>query len=94
MINFASEDVSLLDDPNVMLLANSVYDLVTKIGMPEAELVLCNFAYYLADAPKNNSIYMAMLEMQEDVRKHGDLPVPMHIRNAPTKLMKELGYGK
>jgi putative ATPase len=62
--------------------------------MPEAELILCNLAYYLARAPRDNSIYMAMLAMKKDIKEYGNLPVPMHIRNAPTRLMKELGYGK
>ncbi len=61
--------------------------------MPEAELQLCWLAYYLARAPKDNRVYVAMKKMQEDVREFGNLPVPLHIRNAPTGLMRELGYG-
>lgn len=62
------------------------------MGMPEAELPLCMVAYALARAPKDNGAYMAMKRMHQDIAKHGGLPVPLHIRNAPTGLMKEAGY--
>ena len=89
MLNFAAEDVGIAD-PHALVYANTVFEICQKMGMPEAELILCNLAYYLAQAPRDNSVYMAMLDMQKDVKHYGNLPVPMHIRNAPTKLMKEL----
>lgn len=92
MINFASEDVDLVD-PLAMIMANSVYDICEKMGMPECELPLCKLAYHLAEAPKWNSVYMAMNAMHADVQKYGNLSVPLHLRNAPTWLMKEAGYG-
>lgn len=91
MMNFASEDIY---DPQAIILTNSVYDIVEKMGMPECELPLLNVAYYLANAPKNNSVYMAMREMHRDIHEYGNLNVPIHLRNAPTALMKEVGYGK
>lgn len=91
MINFASEDVF---DPQAIILANSVYDICEKMWMPECELPVLNLAYYLADLPKNNSVYMAQIAMHRDLQDFGNLPVPMHLRNTPTKLMKNLGYGK
>lgn len=91
MMNFASEDVF---DPQAIILANSVYEICTKMWMPESELPMLNLAYYLADLPKNNAIYMAQKSMHEDLKNFGNLPVPKHLRNAPTKLMKEIGYGK
>jgi putative ATPase len=91
MMNFASEDIY---DPQAIILTNSVYEICEKMGMPECELPLLNAAYYLADAPKDNRIYRAMQQMHEDIQVHGNLDVPLHLRNAPTKLMKEAGYGK
>lgn len=91
MMNFASEDVF---DPQAIMLANSVYEICEKMGMPECELPMLNLAYYLADLPKNNAIYMAQMAMHEDLQNFGNLAVPMHLRNAPTKLMKDIGYGK
>lgn len=93
MLNFAAEDVGL-SDPQALVLANAVYDVCEKMGMPEAELPLCEVAYYLAAAPRDNRVYLAMRKMQKDVREHGNLPIPMHLRNAPTELMREMGYGK
>lgn len=93
MINFASEDVGLAD-PLAMIMANSVYDICEKMGMPECELPMCKLAYHLAAAPRDNSVYMAMNAMHRDIREYGNLPVPLHLRNAPTALMKEAGYGK
>lgn len=93
LMNFASEDVGIAD-PQALILANTAYDVCEKMGMPECELPLLEVAVYLARAPKDNSVYMAMSAMHEDVRKYGNLPVPLHIRNAPTKLMKDFGYGK
>lgn len=91
MMNFASEDIY---DPQAILLANSVYEICEKMGMPECELPLLNVAYYLADAPKDNRIYMAQKAMHADIREYGNLGVPLHLRNAPTELMREIGYGK
>ena len=70
MMNFASEDIY---DPQAIILTNSVYDICEKMGMPECELPLLNVAYYLADAPKNNSIYMAMSAMHRDIHEYGNL---------------------
>lgn len=91
MMNFASEDIY---DPQAIVLANSVYEICEKMGMPECELPLLNVAYYFALAPKDNRIYIAQQAMHEDIREFGNLPVPLHLRNAPTGLMKEAGYGK
>lgn len=86
-MNFASEDVY---DPTAMILANSTYEICEKMGMPECELPLLNLAYYLADLPKNNAIYLAQKAMHEDIQTYGNLPVPIHLRNAPTKLLKDI----
>lgn len=91
MINFASEDVY---SPEAIMLTNSVYEICEKMGMPECELPLINAAYFLADLPKDNRVYMAMQAMHADVREFWNLGVPLHLRNAPTELMKEAGYGK
>lgn len=91
MMNFASEDVF---DPQAIILANSVYEICEKMGMPECELPMLNLAYYLADLPKNNAIYLAQMAMHEDLQNFGNLAVPMHLRNAPTKLMCDIWYGK
>lgn len=93
MIRFASEDIGNAD-PQALILANSVYEACAKVGMPECEIFLIQLAIYLSKAPKDNSAYMAELQIKEDIEKYGNLPVPMNIRNAPTKLMKKLGYGK
>ena len=89
MMNFASEDIY---DTHAIVLTNSVYEICEKMGMPECELPLMNVAYYLADAPKDNRVYMAMQAMHKDIHQHGTLDVPIHLRNAPTELMKEAGY--
>ncbi len=91
MMNFASEDIY---DPQAIILTNSVYDICEKMGMPECELPILNSAYYLASVAKDNSVYMAMQSMHSDIREYGNLWVPLHLRNAPTVLMKEAGYGK
>ena len=93
MVIFASEDVGNAD-PNALSLAIAVKDAVDFVGMPEGWIPLAHGATYLASAPKSNASYMAYLEALEDVKKKGALPVPLHIRNAPTGLMKKLGYGK
>ncbi|MBC7503407.1 replication-associated recombination protein A [Candidatus Gracilibacteria bacterium] len=91
MMNFASEDIY---DTHAIILTNSVYDIVEKMGMPECELPILNAAYYLANVPKDNSLYIAMHMMHDDIREFGNLNVPLHLRNAATALMKEVGYGK
>lgn len=93
MLILAAEDVGLAN-PNALLLAQSTFDAVHKIGNPEARIILSQCAIYLATSPKSNSAYMAIDEALALVKSTGDLPVPLHIRNAPTKLMKELGYAK
>ncbi len=93
MVIFASEDISNAN-PNALLLANACFDAVNKIGYPEARIILAQCATYLASSPKSNASYMAIGEAIEAVHKYGDLPVPLHIRNAPTGLMKKMGYGK
>jgi putative ATPase len=77
-----------------LLLAQSCFEAVNVIGWPESRIILSEAAIYLATSPKSNSAYMAIDEAIAKVREEGDLPVPLHIRNAPTKLMKNLGYGQ
>lgn len=88
----AAEDIGLAN-PNAILLANTVYDVIKKIGMPEGRIPLAECTIYLATSAKSNSAYMAINAALANVRQTGDLPVPLHIRNAPTSLMKEMGYG-
>jgi putative ATPase len=87
----ATEDVGLAN-PNALLLANAAFDAVTKIGWPEGRIPLAQATVYLATSPKSNSAYMGINKALEVVRETGNLPVPLHLRNAPTKLMAELGY--
>ncbi|MBP5306473.1 MAG: replication-associated recombination protein A [Paludibacteraceae bacterium] len=89
----ASEDIGLAN-PNALLLANACFDTVSKIGWPEGRIPLAETTIYLASSPKSNSAYMAINLALEKVRETGNLPVPLHLRNAPTKLMKQLGYGE
>lgn len=93
LLRFASEDIWLADN-NALLLANQVYDAVSKVGMPECWIFLMQLAVYLWRAPKSNLVYKIDNQTKADVQKYGNLPVPMHIRNAPTKMMSELGYWK
>ncbi len=93
LLRFASEDVGNAD-PQAVILANSVYESCQKLGMPECEVFLIQLAIYLSNAPKDNTAYIAENLIKQDIEKFGNLPVPMNIRNAPTKLMSELGYGK
>ena len=92
MLIFASEDIGNAN-PNALLLANATFDAVSKIGYPECRINLSQCAIYLACSAKSNATYMALEYAQEVVKRTGDLPVPLHIRNAPTKLMKQMGYG-
>ena len=92
MLIFASEDIGNAN-PNALLLANATFEAVSKIGYPECRINLSQCACYLACSVKSNATYMALKNAEEAVRRWGDLPVPLHIRNAPTKLMKGMGYG-
>ena len=89
----AAEDIGLAN-PNALLLANAAFDAVMKIGWPEGRIPLAEATVYLATSPKSNSAYAGINSALELVRGTGNLPVPLHLRNAPTKLMKQLGYGK
>jgi putative ATPase len=93
MVIFAAEDIGNAD-PHALPLAIAARDAVHFVGMPEARIPMAQAVTYLATAPKSNASYKAMLAAAEDVKKHGPLPVPLHLRNAPTKMMKGLGYGK
>ncbi len=93
LLILAAEDIGLAN-PNALLIANQGFDAVNKIGWPESRIILSEVTIYLASSPKSNSAYMAINKAQEIVRKTGNLAVPLDLRNAPTRLMKELGYGK
>ncbi len=93
LLILAAEDIGLAN-PNALLLAQSTFDAVHQIGYPESRIILSECTIYLATSPKSNSAYLAIDEAQALVRRTGNLSVPLHIRNAPTKLMKEIGYGK
>jgi putative ATPase len=93
MIRFASEDVGLAD-PQALQTALAAFEAWEKVGPPEAELALVEAAVYLATAPKSNALYLAEMEVKKEIEKTGPLAVPMHIRNAPTGLMKKLGYSR
>lgn len=93
MIRFAAEDVGLAD-PNALQIALAAFESWQKVGPPEAELALAQAAAYLASAPKSNALYRAEKYVKEEIERTGHLPVPLHLRNAPTALMKRLGYGQ
>ena len=93
MVRFASEDVGMAD-PQALQVAVSAMEAFHFVGLPEGCLALAQAAVYLATAPKSNSLYTAYQRVQKDVRESENMPVPLHIRNAPTSLMEELGYGK
>ena len=93
MVRFASEDIGNAD-PRALIIAMSAMEAFKFLGHPEGELAIAQAAVYLSTAPKSNSIYAAYGKVQQAVQKAGSLPVPFHIRNAPTRLMKDLGYGK
>lgn len=93
MLILASEDIGNAN-PTALVLANNCMQAVHQIGYPECRIILSQAATYLASSPKSNASYMAIEEALSEVRKSGDLPVPLHLRNAPTGLMKQLGYGK
>lgn len=92
LVILAAEDIGLAN-PNALLLANATFDALNKIGWPEGRIILSECAVYLANSPKSNSAYKAIAAAMQAVEQTGDLPVPLHLRNAPTKLMKSLGYG-
>ncbi len=92
LVILAAEDIGLAN-PNALLLANATFDALQKIGWPEGRIILSECAIYLATSPKSNSAYLAIDSALETVRQTGNLPVPLHLRNAPTSLMKEMGYG-
>ncbi len=93
IIRFASEDVGN-EKPTGLVLANAAYDTCHKLGMPECDLALAQAVEYLAKAPKSQNVYKAMKKIKQDIQDYPNEGVPMHLRNAPTKLMKELGYGQ
>ena len=92
MLILSSEDIGIAN-PTAFIMANNTFQAVATIGYPESRIILSQCAVYLATSPKSNASYMAIGKAQELVKQTGDLPVPIHLRNAPTKLMKELGYG-
>lgn len=93
IVIFASEDIGNAN-PTAIVMATNCFNAVNVIGYPEAEIILSQCATYLASSPKSNASYMAIKSASQMVRQQGDLPVPLHLRNAPTKLMKNQGYGK
>ena len=93
LVILASEDIGLAN-PNALLLANATFDTIHKIGWPEGRIPLAECTIYLATSPKSNSAYLAINQALDLVEQTGNLPVPLHLRNAPTKLMKEMGYGR
>lgn len=93
MVIFASEDIGMLH-PTALVVANEVFRAVETIGLPECGINLAHAVIYLSKAPKEKKVYEAYMEALKDAREHGNLPVPLVLRNAPTKLMKDLGYGK
>ena len=93
MLILAAEDIGLAN-PNALVIANNCFQAVNVIGNPEARIILSETAVYLAVSPKSNSTYVAINDAMAYVKKTGNLPVPLHLRNAPTKLMKEMDYGK
>jgi putative ATPase len=92
MLILASEDIGNAN-PTALIMANNTFQAVTTIGYPESRIILSQCAVYLATSAKSNASYLAISKAQQLVKQTGDLPVPLHLRNAPTKLMKELGYG-
>jgi len=93
LVILAAEDIGIAN-PNALLLANNCFQAIATIGMPEGRIILSETAIYLATSPKSNSAYMAIKEAQREVQQSGNLSVPLHLRNAPTKLMKDLGYAE
>jgi putative ATPase len=93
LIISAAEDIGVAN-PTALILANNCFQAISAVGWPESRIILAECVVYLSTSPKGNASYMAINNAQAEVKKSGNLPVPLHLRNAPTKLMKELGYGK
>ena len=93
LVILAAEDIGLAN-PNALMLTQAAFDAVNVTGWPESRIILSEITIYLATSPKSNSAYMAINKAQEEVRRSGNLPVPLHLRNAPTNIMKKAGYGK
>jgi putative ATPase len=93
LLILASEDIGLAN-PNALLIANTCFDAIHKIGWPESRIILAETTIYLATSAKSNSAYMAINHAQQEIKRSGDLPVPLHLRNAPTALMKKLDYSR
>ncbi|MBN1585566.1 replication-associated recombination protein A [Candidatus Uhrbacteria bacterium] len=93
LVRFASEDIGLAD-PNALVQANAAFDAVRRLGMPECDVCLAQATAYLARAPKSNAVYVAYGKVRADVAETANEPVPLHLRNAPTKLMGDLGFGR
>jgi putative ATPase len=93
IVRFATEDIGMAD-PQALVVAMSAQQAVHFVGMPEANLALAEAAVYMATAPKSNSIYTAYSAVQDEIKKGSNEPVPLHLRNAVTPLMKNIGYGK
>jgi putative ATPase len=93
LIRFASEDIGLAD-PNALVQAVSAYTACHYLGYPECDVILAQAVAYLAKAPKNNKLYIALGKVKDDIKNLPNEPVPLHLRNAPTKLMQDLNYGK
>ena len=93
MLILASEDIGNAN-PNALLLATECFNAINVIGYPECRIILSQTAIYLATSPKSNASYLAIKNAEQLVKKTGNLPVPLHLRNAPTKLMKDIGYGE
>jgi putative ATPase len=93
LIISAAEDIGNAN-PNALLLATTTFDAVSKIGMPESRIILSQCVTYLASSPKSNAAYMAINNAMSIVKQTGDLDIPLHLRNAPTSLMKDMDYGK
>ena len=92
LVRFASEDIGNAN-PNALLLANEVHTVVERLGLPECETAIAQLIHYLGTSPKSNRVYAALKEAKQDIKRHGALPVPLHLRNASSKLMQEIGYG-
>ena len=93
LIRFASEDIGLANN-SALMLATATYEACHKTGLPECGVNLAHCVVYLAKSPKSVAVYMGYNRVSQEVRESGNLPVPLHLRNAPTKLMKEIGYGE
>lgn len=91
-VRFAAEDIGNAN-PEALILANAAFQATERVGMPEANVIIAQLVIYLAKSPKSNEAYIAYKQVQQDIAEHGNLPVPLKLRNAPTKFMKDIGYG-